>query len=254
MNAGRLLGLYPRRWRQRYGAEITEILEHERLTAQFAIDLVRGAIDAHLHPELAAPLLAAAGGGTVQVPPGSPRMRVYVLTIVLLLLLVFGGLYAYRAQTPSLPPIPVTRALGEVQAGRVKSIEIVGSYATLTLVDGSRQRVTVPDKPPQDLLTGAVDEHNRTDPAHRVQLQYRSSGDFDPLALIIPPLLTLLFTFLPISLLALLVLVLARRLSRGERKVQNASRYEWLVRIADLRDRGVLTEEEFQREKERLLE
>lgn len=157
MNAGRLLGLYPRRWRQRYGAEMTEILEHERLTAQFAIDLVRGAIDAHLHPELAAPLLAAPGGGTVQVPPGSPRTRVYVLTIVLLLLLVFGGLYAYRAQTPALPPIPLTQAVGEVQAGRVNSIEIVGSYATLTLVDGSHQRVTVPDKPLQDLLTGAVE-------------------------------------------------------------------------------------------------
>jgi hypothetical protein len=253
MNAGRLLGLYPRRWRQRYGAEMTEILEHERLTAQFVIDLVRGAIDAHLHPELAAPLLAAAGGGTVQIPPGSPRMRVYVLTIVLLLLLVFGGLYAYRAKTPALPQIPLTQALGEVQAGRVSSIEIVGSQATLTLVDGS-QRVTVADKPPKDLLTGAVDEHNRTDPAHPVQLQYRSSGDSDPLAFIIPPLRTLLITFLPISLLALLVLVLARRLSGGERKVQNASRYEWLARIADLHDRGVLTEEEFQREKKRLLE
>lgn len=70
MRASVLLPLYPRNWRKRYGEEIADLLRGERLGVGLIVDLMRGAVDAHLHPELAGPLLAAAGGGTIHVPRG----------------------------------------------------------------------------------------------------------------------------------------------------------------------------------------
>ena len=47
----RLIDLYPRLWRERYGAELEEFVAR-RPGLRAAVDLVRGAFDAHLHPEL----------------------------------------------------------------------------------------------------------------------------------------------------------------------------------------------------------
>ena len=49
---GRLLRLYPRAWRDRYGAEVTHLLQHHRVTPWTALDILLGALDAHVHPEL----------------------------------------------------------------------------------------------------------------------------------------------------------------------------------------------------------
>jgi hypothetical protein len=46
-----LLFLYPRRWRERYGAELAALVRHQRWTPALVIDLVAGAIDARLHPQ-----------------------------------------------------------------------------------------------------------------------------------------------------------------------------------------------------------
>ena len=48
----RLLRLYPRAWRARYGAELAEILGARQPSVGDRFDLARGAFDAHLHPEL----------------------------------------------------------------------------------------------------------------------------------------------------------------------------------------------------------
>lgn len=58
-----LLALYPRRWRRRYGAEVTEMLAGRGFSLRIAIDLVAGAIDVWLHPSetLAAASAAASG-------------------------------------------------------------------------------------------------------------------------------------------------------------------------------------------------
>jgi len=48
----RLIDLYPRRWRERYGGELAEFVAHHRPSVPAALDVIRGAIDAHLHPEL----------------------------------------------------------------------------------------------------------------------------------------------------------------------------------------------------------
>ena len=46
-----LLRLYPRAWRERYGEELSAQLEAQRpLRIGVVVDLVRGALDAHLHP------------------------------------------------------------------------------------------------------------------------------------------------------------------------------------------------------------
>lgn len=44
----RLIRLYPRRWRHRYGAELTELLDQCPRTLRTVCDLLRGAAVAHL--------------------------------------------------------------------------------------------------------------------------------------------------------------------------------------------------------------
>jgi hypothetical protein len=56
----RYVSLYPRAWRERYGEELQAILEAERLGLRARVDLIRGALDAHLHPRLPSPLPVAA--------------------------------------------------------------------------------------------------------------------------------------------------------------------------------------------------
>lgn len=48
----RLLRLYPAAWRARYGSELNAILRERPIGVGGRIDLVRGAIDAHRHPEI----------------------------------------------------------------------------------------------------------------------------------------------------------------------------------------------------------
>jgi hypothetical protein len=47
---GTLLRLYPASWRSRYGAEMLDLLDERPPTWRDSIDLIRGALDAHLHP------------------------------------------------------------------------------------------------------------------------------------------------------------------------------------------------------------
>lgn len=49
-----LLWLYPRRWRRRYGDEFLAVLEERGLSLLVLLDIVRGALDARLHPQLVA--------------------------------------------------------------------------------------------------------------------------------------------------------------------------------------------------------
>jgi len=56
----RYVGLYPRAWRERYGDELQAVIEAERIGLRARLDLLRGAIDAHLHPEVPSPLPVAA--------------------------------------------------------------------------------------------------------------------------------------------------------------------------------------------------
>lgn len=57
----RLIRLYPRAWRARYGEELQDLVDARPLGVAGAVDLIRGAIDAHRHPELVDPAVAPAG-------------------------------------------------------------------------------------------------------------------------------------------------------------------------------------------------
>ena len=47
-----IVACYPRVWRERYGAEFAELLVREGRSPRVAVDLLRGVLDAHLHPQL----------------------------------------------------------------------------------------------------------------------------------------------------------------------------------------------------------
>ena len=73
----RLVGLYPRGWRDRYESELLEVLEVRKPSIGDRLDIVRGAIDARLHPQLAptpsgdgAPSRPARLGGVLAVVGG----------------------------------------------------------------------------------------------------------------------------------------------------------------------------------------
>ena len=51
----RLVGLYPREWRDRYEAEFLALLDVRPATFRDRFDIVRGAIDARLHPQVRRP-------------------------------------------------------------------------------------------------------------------------------------------------------------------------------------------------------
>jgi hypothetical protein len=93
----RLLALYPHRWRARYEPEMLALLADRPPTWRDRIDLVRGALDAHLHPERVsrlpgrAALLAGAAWTVVAlavlaepVPPDWPGLWAWTLAPALL--------------------------------------------------------------------------------------------------------------------------------------------------------------------------
>lgn len=56
-----LLRLYPRRWRERYGAELEAFLDATPWSPRLLLDLLKGAVDANLHPDLAVRRFALTG-------------------------------------------------------------------------------------------------------------------------------------------------------------------------------------------------
>jgi hypothetical protein len=91
-----LVGLYPPAWRDRYGDEMTALIELAPLRRRDRLDLVRGALDAWLHPSSPsrAPAVAALVGGGLwtvaaaavvfqPVPPQWPGYLVEILGLAL---------------------------------------------------------------------------------------------------------------------------------------------------------------------------
>jgi len=62
-----LIALYPAAWQRRYGEELESLLELGGLSLRDPLDLIRGAIDAHLHPSQpsALPVIAALTAGAL---------------------------------------------------------------------------------------------------------------------------------------------------------------------------------------------
>lgn len=165
------------------------------------------------------------------------------LVAILLVLLGVALLYGYKVQSPAAEHIALSGAIAEVQQGRVRAITISADQAMILLADGRTQFVSMGEHSGEVLL-GAVAEHDRGDPSHAIEVRYEHQAPMFGvgLAFAIAGLLPLLFI---VALILFAAYVMGR--SRAGR------RYELLARMADLRDRGALTEEEFQCEKARAL-
>jgi hypothetical protein len=242
-----LLRLYPIQWRQRYGEEVGALVDDEPLSVGLVVDLVRGAFDAQAHPELGAPsLLGSTGSGQIPLAPPSPGNQVAVILRLLLALIVLffiglGVLYAYRAQNPAVPTVSLAQVLTDIQDGRVRAVTIEGNRATVVLADGRTEQTTIPE--PDTVLSRAVTDRNQADPAHQIELRFtQTSPDFSVG-------LSIFLSILPLLLLVALILLAASAFARS----RGPQRYELLARLGDLKARGVITEEEFQREKRRVL-
>jgi len=91
----RLIHLYPRVWRDRYGQELLDTLARRPVTWGDRTDLVRGAIDAHLHPGLVGskvPVLAGAGGDLTSSQTRFPTTQFLAITSTAAFLMVAIGL------------------------------------------------------------------------------------------------------------------------------------------------------------------
>ena len=81
-----LVGCHPRRWRERYGEEMLDVLDQHHATARTVVSLWASAVSAQLDPayrtdrlSLArlrrAALISAAGSGSARADPGPDRLR-----------------------------------------------------------------------------------------------------------------------------------------------------------------------------------
>jgi putative oligomerization/nucleic acid binding protein/FtsH-like protein len=240
-----LLRLYPRRWRQRYEEEVGALLDNEPLSMGLVFDLLAGAFDANLHPELGAPsLVGSTGSGQIPLAPPSPgQVPVFLRVLLVLIVLVvigLGLLYVYRFQTPAVPTVSLAQVLTEIQDGRVRAVTIEGNRATVVLTDGRTEQTTVPNG---DLVVRAVVDQNHANPAHQIELRLTQPSPEFSVAL------SILLSLWPLLMLVALILLAASAFARS----RAPQRYELLARLGELKDRGVITEEEFQREKRRLL-
>ncbi|MGZ8502582.1 MAG: hypothetical protein ACXWW6_06995 [Candidatus Limnocylindrales bacterium] len=98
-----LLSLYPGRWRARYGEEMAVLIEARAMTGRDRVDLVRGALDAWIHPPTPsrAPAVAALFGGGlwtvvaagVLFQPTPPDWPGYLLEVVPIALVAVAFLW-----------------------------------------------------------------------------------------------------------------------------------------------------------------
>jgi len=164
----------------------------------------------------------------------------FIALVALVTFLGLGLLYAYRSQTPAVPTVPMTQALAAIQDGQVDQILLENDRATLTLYNGTREQTNVGSR---DVLLQAVTEYNRAHPAKDIQIRYDDRYPFGQ------TLFSVLLSLLPLALLIALIVLAAYALARA----RAPDPYERLARLADLRDRAVITEDEFQREKRKIL-
>ncbi|HEX6351016.1 MAG TPA: hypothetical protein VF160_16690 [Candidatus Dormibacteraeota bacterium] len=123
-----LIALYPREWRQRYGLEVLAHYQGQHLPVRDALDLVAGALDAHLHPQwrprapnVAAPLalialltllqLAFYPGLAMLIKPGfRPLGSVLPAVFIVVGAVVWAVVFAVPARRRW--PLPVALGLG----------------------------------------------------------------------------------------------------------------------------------------------
>jgi hypothetical protein len=153
----RLVRLYPAAWRARYGEEMRAVLEARPPGLRERLDLVRGALDAHLHPDrpswlpayvsLAGGALWTSGALVVLAQPAPPDWPGYVVDMLpnalagaALLLLAIMGVWLRLGDAAS----PFARvALQVAVAGHLAWLVAIGAallavdYGSTTAIAGT---------------------------------------------------------------------------------------------------------------------
>lgn len=70
-----ILKLYPPRWRRRYGEELRSLVGAQRFSIGNTIDLIAGAIDAWIHPQMTAAVQPAAAEGEKTMLAKTMKLR-----------------------------------------------------------------------------------------------------------------------------------------------------------------------------------
>ncbi|TMF27034.1 MAG: ATP-dependent zinc metalloprotease FtsH [Chloroflexi bacterium] len=84
-------------------------------------------------------------------------------------------LYAYRSQTPTVPEVPITQAVQDIQAGKIKSVTVTGNKATLEFRStANKEQAQLPDQDQSLLKT--VQDYNNANPAQAVELKYQQES------------------------------------------------------------------------------
>ena len=121
--AGLVLFLYPASWRTRYGAELEEALDQNRVTPSTIADLALSAIHAHRHPEL----------GPVDSIAMAARLRLS-LASMLLATVAFALAWAYivnvRVRNPRLWMFDGPNGAAEA----VKAVALAGAVGLLAVM------------------------------------------------------------------------------------------------------------------------
>ena len=102
-------------------------------------------------------------------------------------------LYAYRSQSPAVQIVPITQAVQDVQAGKVKTVTEIANKATLDLTDNTKEQTNLPDNSKTDPLQDAVTAYNNANPSRPVVLKYEEqSATFSVIGSILLSLLPVL--------------------------------------------------------------
>lgn len=113
-------------------------------------------------------------GGDRQTRPAANRLAMNAALTLLLVVMGLLLLYAYRSQTPSVPQVSLTAAIQDVQAGKIKSVSVVGNKATLDFRNGiQREQTTLPEQ--DQLFAKAIVDYNAAHPESSVDLVYQSA-------------------------------------------------------------------------------
>lgn len=111
-----LLQLYPARWRERYGEEFRAVLADRRPSLGLFFDVLGGAVDAHLHPQIlhshakrskgddtmTSAMLQRCAAGDAKLSPEDRRMasRVTIFSALAIAVLCIALTKAYRGAAP----------------------------------------------------------------------------------------------------------------------------------------------------------
>jgi hypothetical protein len=129
----RILRLYPAAWRERYGEELTDLLEEMPTTPATTVDLVRGAAVLHMRAFLdrLAPRMVSAGGPSM---PSHPLQRHATATALVAALVaaptvIFVGLsfLAYQLELPGMQTWLQPFMDGLQQAPRIVDVFLLGA-------------------------------------------------------------------------------------------------------------------------------